>query len=339
MIYPRFLKKGDKVAVTAPSAGIVDPIKINTFKNAKKELKNHYDLDVFFSENVFRDDGTGRSSSGFERGYQFNELVSLKFPWIIGATGGDFLVEMLDYVDYANFAENPCWVQGYSDLTSLLYSITTICDVATIYGTNFSIFGMEEYGQPHFDNIKLLFGETKEFHNYEKYEDGFQEKVTGLEYFNMTEKTVWKNAHNENKVTFSGRLLGGCTEIIFALIGTPYERTKEFCEKYKNDGIIFYFETFASNDNDMYLHLWQMKKAGFFKYCKGIMFGRPLFYNSMRNESYQDVCLSALDSLNIPIIFDVDIGHKAPQLPIVNGAYATVHSEDGNGYIKYEFLK
>lgn len=68
-----------------------------------------------------------------------------------------------------------------------------------------------------------------------------------------------------------GRLLGGCTEVLFSLIGTPYEKTLEFCEKYKKDGIIFFFETFSSDDSNLHLHLWQLKEAGWFKYCKGII--------------------------------------------------------------------
>ena len=42
--------------------------------------------------------------------------------------------------------------------------------------------------------------------------------------------------------------------------------------------------------------------------------------------------------LNIPIILDSDIGHIAPQIPIVNGSIIHVKSFFGKGSIKCEFL-
>lgn len=37
---------------------------------------------------------------------------------------------------------------------------------------------------------------------------------------------------------FSGRLLGGCLDCLVNLKGTEFDKTVEFVEKYKEDGII-----------------------------------------------------------------------------------------------------
>lgn len=339
MIYPKYLKKGSLVGVTAPSDGITDEIKIKTFENGKKMLQDIANLKVVFTDNVFTSDNHGRSSSGFERAMQFNDLVSnKKIDWIVSATGGNYLVEMLDFVDFNAIKKHPVFVQGYSDNTSLLVAITTICDVATIYGSNFSIFGMEKYGLPHYQNLDLLFNKTKEFYSHDLYESEFSKKNTGLEYFALDKTVCYKNGYNQKSVKFKGRMIGGCSDVIFSLIGTPYEKILQYIEKYKEDGIIFYLESFNTNDVDLYMHLWQMKKAGYFKYCTGIMFGRPLFFTSFDNQSYYQVCEDCLKSLNIPIIFDTDIGHRQPCIPIVNGAFATVESADSKGKITYEFI-
>lgn len=336
MIYPKFLNKNSKIAVTAPSDGITDKLKINCFKNGQKMLKEKYGYDVTFTDNVFSSLNNGRSSTGFERAMEFNFLFeSNQYDWIISATGGSYLVEMLNYVNFNLIEKNPVYVQGYSDNTSLLYIITTKCDVATIYGSNFGAFGMEKYGQPQEQYLDLLQGKTNIVKSFPMYEDKFRESVTGLEYYDLTKKTYWVNGRDENRISIKGRLIGGCSDVIFSLVGTRYDYTSKFINKYKNEGIIFYFESFNTNQDDLYLHLWQLKESNYFKFCNGIIFGRPLFYNG--ELSYKSVCLDVLQDLNIPIIFDADIGHKGPQIPIINGALAKVTSENGQGIIEYTF--
>lgn len=43
----------------------------------------------------------------------------------------------------------------------------------------------------------------------------------------------------------------------------------------------------------------------------------------------REAVLDALAPLGLPIVFDVEIGHVPPHLPLVNGALATV-TVDGN---------
>ena len=63
------------------------------------------------------------------------------------------------------------------------------------------------------------------------YEDESYEKVTGLEGYNLTEKVCWKTlGGKEEKIT--GRIIGGCIDIITELSGTKYDGTKKFIEKY-----------------------------------------------------------------------------------------------------------
>lgn len=336
MKYPRFLKEGDTIGVSAFSCGIVDEPGQNCFKYGKEKLKKEYGFNVEFTNDVFKDIG-GKSDTGINRAKEFNELVLKDTPWILSAAGGDYLCEMLFHIDYESFKKHPCWVQGYSDNTSILYALTTICDVASIYGQNFSAFGKEPYEVCQKQNIDLLTGKIDTVESMEFYEDAFHESIIGTEPFYKDSKTKWINGNNEEEITMEGRLLGGCTEIIFSLIGTPYDKTLDFCERYKDDGIIFFFETFSSDDSNLHMHLWQLKEAGWFKHCKGIIFGRPLFYNSYLNKSFIEIVYETLKDLNIPMIFDADIGHKGPTMPMINGAYAKIESKGGKGKIKYIF--
>lgn len=336
MIYPRFLKRGDVVGVSAFSCGIVDDPGRRCFESGVRMLKEQYGLASEFTPNVFNDIG-GKSDTGENRGREFNELVSKDTPWILSAAGGDYLNEMLGFIDYDNFKKHPCWVQGYSDNTSILYALTTICDVASIYGQNYSAFGKDPYELCQRQNVDLLMGKTDTVESMDYYEDAFHEDESGTAPFFKDKQVEWINGKGEESIEMEGRLLGGCTEVLFSLIGTPYEKTLDFCERYKDDGIIFFFETFSSDDSNLHLHFWQLKEAGWFKHCKGIIFGRPLFYNSYLNKSFREIVSETLSDLDVPMIFDADIGHKNPTIPMINGAYAKIESKCGKGRIKYIF--
>ena len=51
-----------------------------------------------------------------------------------------------------------------------------------------------------------------------------------------------------------------------------------------------------------------MKQMGYFKHVNGFVFGRPLMYNTWIEQPYNEAVMSILGDLDVPIIFDADIG-------------------------------
>lgn len=339
MIIPDYLRSGDTIGVTAPSDGVVDELDQKRFQNGKRQLLNR-GYEVIFTENVFMADEKSRSSSGIERGRQFNQLVENKnVRGIISAKGGNFLNEMLPYVDFEKLKFYPKWFQGYSDNTGLTHAITTRCDIASIYGSNFGEFGMQDWHKSVHDNMEILQGTPIIQNSFEAYQEDFGERITGLEGYECNRKSSWKLDRNTSKktmdVTLSGRLIGGCLDVMLFLQGTEFDGTKLFVEKYKNDGIIWYLETFDINEENLMMFLWQLKQIGWFQYTKGFLFGRPLFYSSCTDTPYEEAVLYALEELNVPIIFDCDFGHRGPRFTMINGVSATIHYSKGKGTLQY----
>ncbi|MBQ4067763.1 MAG: LD-carboxypeptidase [Lachnospiraceae bacterium] len=334
MIFPKWLKDKDRIGVTAVSDGVNDPLDKKRFENAARKLCE-LGHEVVFTENVFTADEKGRSSSGKVRAKQFSELLDdEKIKCIIAAKGGNYLNEMLQYIDYEKICSNPIWFQGYSDNTCLIHTLTTKYDIATIYGNNFGDFGMEDWHLSVQDNLALLRNKKNSFDGYDMYQDGFVDRITGYEGYKLEKNVNW-NSQNAEKVSFRGRLLGGCLDVLLFLQGTKYDNTLGFIDKYKHDKIIWYFESFATDSENLMLFLWKLKTIGWFEHCAGIIIGRPLFYNTYSNTSYEEAVLYGLGDLGVPIIFDCDFGHKPPRLPIINGAIATVTCENGRGNIYY----
>ena len=77
-----------------------------------------------------------------------------------------------------------------------------------------------------------------------------------------------------------------------------------------------------------------MRECGYFQYCTGIIFGRPDDYKDTQDFTLIDALQQGLDDLNVPVIYDADIGHIPPQMQIVNGAIGKVAFADGKATIR-----
>lgn len=340
MKYPKYLQKGDLIGITAPSSGCTGEEDFLRIDNSIKKLEKK-GFKVLETQNV-RTDEKGRSSSKEQRAKEFMELwENPDVKSIICAQGGDFLCEMLDILDFEKLKTlEPKWLQGYSDITNLGYVFTTNLDIATIYGPTYKDFGMRDWHVSLENSIKLMQGEELTQNSYEKYEkfEGWGTKREDpFEGYKLTEDVKWVNLNNEEKNEFSGRAIGGCLDVIKSIIGTKYDKVKEYIEKYKNDGIVWFLEVFEASTPTFFCTLWQMKNAGYFKHCRGIIFGRPLMMREDYGISDKEMIKEVLGDLNIPVICDADIGHVDPQIPIVNGSIIKVISENGKGSIDNYF--
>lgn len=328
MIYPKFLKAGDTIGICAPSAGVGH--KIEEFDKSLNNLRKE-GYQIIETASVRND--SMPSNIPEIRGKEFNELLNdKKIDMIWSASGGDFMIEMLDFVDEEALIKNPKWFAGYSDPTSLLFHITTNFDIATIYGNNAGSFDMTNLHPSLKNALKILKGDIVKQESFEKCE---RVSVDSLDGYNLDTEVHWKTPNGEVDIT--GRLIGGCIDCLSFIIGTKYDGTAKFVEKYKDDGIIWYFDNFALKSEDLFNSLWHMKQAGWFKYAKGFVFGRTLFEGTMLDLSYEDAIKRSLGE-EIPIVMDADIGHVAPKFTVINGAFGHVLANEGKGSLKMELI-
>ena len=273
------------------------------------------------------------------------------------------MCEDLAFVDFSKIASSePKWFLGYSDNTNLTFTLPTLCDTAAIYGPCASSFGMKPLHPYLTDTFKLLTGKEMKFKNYDKWEAeslsseenplatvNATEPFTlsayrnGIYYLNDTD-TVSVNSSEKAHVDsfnseFSGRLLGGCLDILTILCGTKFDKVKDFNERYSDDGIIWYLESCDLNPLSITRSLWQLENAGWFEKTKGFLIGRPLHINeSIMGLDCREAFIRILKKHNIPIILDIDLGHLPPQMPIISGAIGNV-SVNGNSISITHILK
>lgn len=338
MIYPKFLEKGDLIGVPAPSSGAYDEPHCYKYKNSKKKLED-MGYRIKWSENIFNSK-MARSADAKTRAAELNDMFEDEnIDFIICAAGGEFIDEILPYVDFDKIAKNPKWVQGFSDPQGILFPITTKYDIATLYGLNFGDYGTEPYTRDITDNLKIITGNIIEQENYDMFENERGEQITGLEPYNFTDKVVWKNL-NRDEISVKGRIIGGNLDVILELCGTKYDGTKDFIDRYKNDGIIWYFDNCELSKEELIRAMWKLNEFGYFENTKAIVFGR----NGNDKESYLGYTFetalkdSVVAKKDIPIIYDADVSHKGPCMTIINGAIATIESNNGKGKISFELI-
>lgn len=336
MRYPKMLQKNDIIGICAPSDGITDEFKIKRLEQAKKNL-NKLGYRVIETESV-RKSNKGRSSTAGKRKEEFMELMENdEVKLILYAGGGDFLMEMLDELDFEKLKKlPPKWTQGFSDITNLGFLFNTILDVPSMYCEAIKDYAMKPLYKNLTDALDILSGKEVIQTSFEKYEKE-NNRTRQEEPYNLTERVEWKNITGQDEIILQGRSLGGCFDVIECLFSTKYDHIKEYIEKYKDDGILWFLECYEMTSPQVTRKLWQMKNAGYFKHAKGIIFGRPLYLREDYGISFEKAVLDATKDLNIPIICGADIGHVPPQMAIVNGAILKITSKDGKGKVETYF--
>lgn len=321
MIYPKFLEKGDTIAVTAPSDGNRKEMDFQRLDLAIENIEKQGIL-VKETANVRTSDQRGRSSSKEERCQQLMDcFMNPDIKMIYAAKGGDFLMEVLSLLDWDAIQKNPKWFQGFSDNTGLTYLLTTMLDMASIYGNHFNDYAMNPWHPAVSNNFNLIVGKEIVQNTFDGYEDGFYDKTLPTDGYQCDKISKPVLLGDKNKEKIEGRMIGGCLDVLLNLVGTRFDYTTTFVERYKEDGILWYLESFSLDSDSLSRGLWQLKEAGWFKYAKGFIFGRPCMFESYTDHTYEEAVLTILEDLQVPIILDADIGHKCPQFSIINGSY------------------
>ncbi len=333
--YP-LLKANATIGVTAPSSGVEvelhDLVKLACKQLNRKGFKTICGNTVWSQKKA-------KSAPKEERASEFNQMMlDHDIDVIIPPWGGELLIEMLEDVDFENMKNK--WVLGYSDTSVLLLAITLKTGIATAHGTN-----LVDLREANLDETTAMWesvlatemGESIVQHSSSLYQKEWQfDHPLPSSVFNLTEKTIWKTV-TQDTVKVEGRLLGGCIDVIRHLIGTPFGDVRQFRKEYINEPIVWYFENCELKTTDLRRTLVQMRLAGWFENCSGILFGRSAANMPVEDYLIEDVYQDLYEELNIPIVYDIDCGHQPPQITFINGAYAKVHVENGKGTVIQEF--
>lgn len=339
MRYPRFLPEGGTIGFLAPSFGCGAEPYQSAFRNALRKLEG-LGYRHRLGPNCFACDGVGISTAPEKCGREvMDSFLAGEADCLISCGGGELMCEILPYVDFERLASaEPKWFMGYSDNTNLTYLLATLTDTASVYGPCAGAFGMEPWHESVYDALAVLEGKQGRdgftVRGYDRWErESLKCEENPLAPYNVTEPgkilSYTGAKRTEEPLRFEGRLLGGCMDCLVNLLGTRFDRTEEFTERYKEEGIIWFLEACDLNVFAARRAMWQMEEAGWFRNVRGFLFGRPRNGGSMMNLDAYGAVLEVAGRKNVPLVMDVDLGHLPPMMPLVTGSMAEV-SVEGN---------
>lgn len=343
MRYPEFLPQGGTIGFIAPSFGCAaEPYKA-AFDNAQHKMKE-LGYQLLLGPNCYEEKGVGISNTPEKCGQEVMEMfLSEKADCVISCGGGELMCEILPHVDFGRLAAaKPTWFMGYSDNTNLTYLLATLADTASVYGPCAGAFGMEPWHKSLGDAIGVLTGQELTVKGYETWEkESLKSPENPLASYHVTEKKILRSYLGSRQVftkqRFQGRLLGGCMDCLVNLLGTRFDKTREFAERYSEDGIIWFLESCELNVFSIRRAMWQMEQAGWFRHVRGFLIGRPENGEPMMGLDRYEAVLETAGRLNVPVIMDVDLGHLPPMMPLVTGSVADVTVEENDISIAMDF--
>lgn len=326
--FPAPLSPGDRIGVTSPSSGVADDLRPRLEVAIDKVRRQGYEVVL----GACMDGSAHVSAPAADRAAELNwMLTDPTIRAVVPPWGGETGIDLVEHLDWeAIDAAEPTWFVGFSDISTLLTPMTLITGIATLHGNNLMD---TPYRTPTglIDWLDIVTREPGE--SFDQRPPGMYRSTGFVDYardprvseYTLDMPTTWRRLDRAGPepVEVTGRLIGGCIETMANLAGTPYADVGTFAARYAPEGLIVYVEAALDNAGSVCRKLHGMRLAGFFQGVRAVLIGRTTAPWMGTFSQYDAVC-DALEPLGVPLIADVECGHVAPYLPLVNGALATV---------------
>lgn len=317
--FPPPLRPGDRIGVTAPSAGVGGAAALRIDFCVRWLQEQGYDV-------VVGDCMSGDSWVSAPKEQRAAELTAMlvdpEVRAIVPPWGGVTAIDLLDQLDWdAIAAAEPAWLVGFSDLSTILTPLLLRTGLASIHGDNLADtpYAVPD-GLTHWLDVAHATGPVTQ-----------RDSGVVKDWWRFEEDphaTSWKDAGSGSwslpgaeSLDVTGRLVGGCIETMAALAGTPYGDVRGFGAEH--GPLVVYLEAADEGGAAICRFLHQLRYAGWFEHAVAVLIGRTSAPES-DGISQRAAVRDALGGLDVPLVLDLEIGHVPPHLPLVNGARARV---------------
>ncbi len=338
---PGNIKSGDTIGITAPSFGaFIEPYSL-LIDIAEDNLKDR-GYRIFEGKTARLGDGIGISTDPKVCGAELMDFYKRDdIDAIISAGGGELMNETITYVDFDELKNyKPKWYVGYSDNTNFIFPLVTITGVQGIYGPCINGYA-KVWEDTEKDTFAILEGTKSSFDGYDMFVESDEQEPQIEEYtkeylmapYNLNAKRQLVSFAFDGKklvraddknIEMQGILLGGCLDVLANMVGTRFDRMKEFTAN--NPEVIWVLEACDLNPMSIRRTVWNLREAGWFDTAAGFIIGRPRasWKQNMLGADQYNAVTDVVREMKFPVVMDAEIGHIDPMLPVIMGAEAKI---------------
>lgn len=351
MIKPPKLQQGDKIAIVSLSSGVIgEPFTAHAIQLAENRL-NELGLIFEYMPNAKRGIEYIKDHPEARADDLKQAFADSSIKGVMCAIGGDDTYKTIPYLlDDLVFVEsvknNPKIFLGFSDTTNnhlMFYKL----GLQTYYGQAF----LTDFGELADEMLPY----TKAW-SYELFSPSAKKELASSPVwyderkdFGIRQAGIDRVSHEEvhgfevlrGSGVIEGRLLGGCVESLYDQItGSRYPDEKEVIAKYgifptveQWRGKILFAETSEEKPSPEKLRtmLVTLRKAGVFESVVGVLIGKP--QDEVYYEEYKKEWLDITEEYNLPIIYNINVGHAIPRGILPYGGNVSIDFDSARIFI------
>ena len=331
--YPAPLMPGDRIGVTAPSSGVDDTLwpRVEITRTFLEDKGFEVEIGECMHTPTHVSAPKERRAAELMRMLTDPAIRAVVPPW-----GGETGIDLLDQLDFdAVAAAEPTWCVGFSDTSTWLTPLTLRTGIATIHGQNFmdTLYRVPDGIRHWVDVAGAARGAELVQHSPGVWRGtGHDDWAArpGTTDYTLNRKGTWRRidpGHPNEPVRIQGRVVAGCVETLSFLAGGAFADLNAFADAYAPEGLLHVLDIAEWRSYDVCRALHAMRLRGWFDRSTGILVSRTKAPEAP-DFSQHDAVIDALGMLGVPIIADVECGHVAPYLALVQGAPTTVTFTD-----------
>ncbi|MDG1915761.1 MAG: LD-carboxypeptidase [Crocinitomix sp.] len=293
--YPKALRRGDLIGITAPAGSIWNKSHIEKIEN----ILSDQGFKTKVGKTCYQQDGYLAGSDDMRAAELMEFFEDKAIKGIVTMRGGWGCQRILDDLDYETIRNNPKVIIGFSDITSLVNAIFKHTGLVTYHGP----CGYSSWGNFTMDCVTkaLVIGEPFTLKNPPEYKEEPKTWVPGAA---------------------QGQLVGGNLTVLSALVGTKHEPTWA--------GKILFLEEIGEEPYRVDRMLWQLKQANAFTAINGLVLGS--FKNCQPEEPHKSFSLDEVLNQHFgnaifPAYQGAAFGHIGPKYTLPIGVNAEMDAD------------
>ena len=333
-VLPPALEEGDKVAVLSTSAGIKNRFP-NAFEKGIERLEKRFGLETVIYSTAEKDTEYLNSNPKEKAEELMQAFEDPEIKAVIPVSGGDEELRVLKHLDEDRLKNNPTRFYGISDNTNIHMYLWNL-GIQSFYAGQIlpDLMSEGEIGEYTYRHLERAFFDDSL--GSVKSSEGFTDEFVEIEVDKIRdERKRYDNSGwefwNFNGETVSGRLFGGCFEILDWQMATQ----RYLPDKEELEDTVLALETSEEAPSETTVKRWLMclGENGILEKFSAIIVGRPIrtplegekrtdkekreYHRNQKERIKEEIKRYSPET---PVVFDVDFGHTDPKLPLQLGA-------------------